>query len=40
MITEAQLKQIMPDSTNTQVWANALNSAMARFEINNPNRVV
>jgi putative chitinase len=38
VITEAQLKQIMPTSSNTAVWIKALNEAMERFEINTPYR--
>lgn len=38
VITEAQLKQIMPTSSNTAVWIKALNEAMERFEINTHHR--
>lgn len=39
IITEDQFRRIMPNSTNTKVWTNALNEAMVRYDINNYHRV-
>lgn len=38
IITETQLKQIMPMSTQTDVWTPALNDAMDKCDINTPHR--
>jgi putative chitinase len=38
IITETQLKQIMPGCTNADVWTKALNEAMDKFEINTRDR--
>lgn len=38
MITANQLKQIMPNCPNVELWVSALHEAMDRFEINTPHR--
>lgn len=38
ILTETQLKQIMPSCIKADVWAKALNDALDQFEINTPKR--
>jgi len=38
ILTENQLKQIMPTCTGTDVWTKVLNDAMDKCEINTPIR--
>jgi putative chitinase len=38
-MTSAQLKQVVPHCSDVEVWTNALNAAMARFDISTPQRM-